>query len=392
MSGARGGDLTPDGVQKDVEERHELPRLELFARDLVGAPEKPGRAAAAPGEHPERVLRHRHVRGGRDALSEDVPDDDRQAPVLEHDEVVEIAAYVNVRRGLVHVPDLQPRHARELARKQRALHRLREVLLLLVEARVVDSERGLRGDGHGRLELRGRQRAPGVEGDDGEGRQHLPRCSEREHGGRRALAKERVEDPVSVLRRRVAGLEKNCPLRAHEPPGERCRERLRKGHQAGDYLFRPGVGDADSPCRQRFGTRIRHADDCEVGIQELDHRAGDRVQSRVERDALGERLGNRVEASELPGGVALRLERALEDLRELLRPLVEARVLHSDRELAREREQEPFFALLVRPRTPLEDPQSADRLVVDEQRDEERPADTAGRDDVLRARRVAGRS
>ena len=95
------------------------------------------------GERPEDELRHRHVGGRLDPVPGDVPENDREPAVGELEEVVDVAADVDPSCGLVDVADLEPRHRRQLAGQQRPLHRLRELLLLLVEAGVVDRERGL---------------------------------------------------------------------------------------------------------------------------------------------------------------------------------------------------------------------------------------------------------
>ena len=181
-------------------------------------------------------------------------------------------------------------------------------------------------------------------------------------------------------------------LRAHEPTRERSREWLWEGDKAGDDVLRARVGNMNGSSSQRFRAGVRHADDGHVGVEQLDHRARDTVQGRVEGEALRERLRDGVEAPKLPSSPAFRLERSFEDRRQLLRPLVQSRILNRDRELAREGEQQPLLPLPVRSRTPLEDGEGADCMVVDEERDEECPADAAGRDDGSRAQRVADRS
>jgi hypothetical protein len=116
-------------------------------------------------------------------------------------------------------------------------------------------------------------------------------------------------------------------------------------------------------------------------VEDLHHRARDRFEGRLEREALGEGARDVVQGAELVGRLTLGLERPLEDVSELLRPLVEARVLDGDGELRRERDQERLLALAVRPRARLEDAQSADHLVPDGERHEEGAADVARRDD-----------
>ena len=82
----------------------------------------------------------------------DVAEDDGEPPLVEREEVVHVAADLEPGRRLVGARQLEPRHLRQRARQQRLLHGLEEVLLLLVQARVVDRE--------GRV---GRERGGGVE-------------------------------------------------------------------------------------------------------------------------------------------------------------------------------------------------------------------------------------
>ena len=69
---------------------------------------------------------------------------------VQQEVVVEVATDVDACVGLVHGADVEPGHLGLCARQERALHRVREELLLLVEAGVVDRERGLAGDGERR--------------------------------------------------------------------------------------------------------------------------------------------------------------------------------------------------------------------------------------------------
>ena len=120
-------------------------------------------------ERPEDELRHRHVGGRIDAVPGDVPEHDGEPAVGELEEVVDVAADVDPRRRLVDAcPTSSPATAGSSRGQQRALHRLGELLLLLVEACVVDRERGLPatvqrrgehflGDRLGRVERHDRQ-------------------------------------------------------------------------------------------------------------------------------------------------------------------------------------------------------------------------------------------
>ena len=97
-------------------------------------------------ERAEHELRHRHVGRRLDAVAGDVAEDDREPAVLELEEVVDVAADVDACGRLVHLSDLEPFDLRLLAREERALHRVGELLLLLIEARVVDRECSLTRD------------------------------------------------------------------------------------------------------------------------------------------------------------------------------------------------------------------------------------------------------
>ena len=127
-----GADLLDDNVVRGGQER---PRLRVEAR-----------------ERAEDELRHRHVGGRVDPVAGDVAEHDRQPPVAGLQVVVDVSADADERRRLVDRADLEARDLRAEARQQRALHRVGERLLLLVEARVVDGERRLGGDEQRRVE------------------------------------------------------------------------------------------------------------------------------------------------------------------------------------------------------------------------------------------------
>ena len=133
------------------------------------------------GQRAEDELRHCHVRGGFDAVSRHVTERNREAPVGQLHEVVDVSADLDPRRRLVRSAELQPRKLRHRLRQQRALHGVREFLLLLVEARVVDRERGLCRDAHRlghRLSRHGRAR---THREDGQRGQHLGRSEYQVH-------------------------------------------------------------------------------------------------------------------------------------------------------------------------------------------------------------------
>ena len=100
-------------------------------------------------------------------------------------------------------------------------------------------------------------------------------------------------------------------------------------------------------------------------------------------EALGEGARDLVQPAQLAPRLALRLERALEHLAELLGALVQAGVLHGDGELARERDQKPLLSFAVGPRALLEDGERADHLVANDERHENRAADPAVLEDPV---------
>ena len=118
--------------------------------------------------------------------------------------VVDVAADADERGRLVDRTDLEPRHVRAEPRQQRPLHRVGERLLLLVEPRVVDRERGLGGDEQRGVEGLVRQRPARVERDERQRREELGGRGDRDDGRGRAALQERHEQPVRVpeLRRR----------------------------------------------------------------------------------------------------------------------------------------------------------------------------------------------
>ena len=159
MAGARARDLAALGVDHELDHRDELPGRDLGGDDLVRGGEEVARVEMLARERAEDELRHRHVGGRVDAVAHHVAEHDREPAVVEREEVVDVAADVDARRRLVDVAELEARQLGRRARQQRALHRVRERLLLLVQAGVVDRERGLAGDRERRLGDLARDRA-----------------------------------------------------------------------------------------------------------------------------------------------------------------------------------------------------------------------------------------
>ena len=134
---------------------------------------------------------------------------------------------------------------------------------------------------------------------------------------------------------------------AQEPLGRRRGHGLRPSEQLRCRVRELLIRDVQGPQLKHLAALVGHADGRRVEVEELDHAARDGVEGRLEREALREGVGDLVEAAELSRGAALGFERALQPLAELLGPLVQARVLNGDGELAREREQETLLPLPV---------------------------------------------
>ena len=372
VAGVRGGELAGLRVEDGVDHRQELAERDLLDDDVVRArEERPGLRIGA-GERAERELRHRHVRRGLDPLADHVADAHGDPPVLEREDVVDIAAHVDLRRRLVDVADLETRNFGERAREERSLHRLGEVALLLRQAGVVDREPRLRGDGGRGLECVGVERARRVERDQRQHADHLRRRDEWDDRGRRALGQERPEEGVvQADRARPRGEE---GLAAFDHAREvRIVEGPRAAEDGGGRAVEGGVGDMDRARLEHLAAAVRHAHDGRVDAEQLDHRRRDNLERPLEGKTPCELVRDLPEAAELAGAPPLGGERPLEDAAELLRALVQASVLDCDGQLARECDEEALLPLAVGPRPLTEDGERPDHLVADRERDHERP-------------------
>ena len=193
MTRARARDGAADAVDDDVAHADELADSDLAADHVVGGGEEVGRLRMLAGERAEDELGHRHVGRGVDAVPGDVSEHDGEPAVVEREEVVDIAADLHARRGLVQLADLQSLDDRPGAWQERTLHRVRELLLLLVQTGVVDREGRLGGNRRGRVDRLLRDRAARPEGEDAERGDHLGRQRDRDDGPRPAFLEERHE-------------------------------------------------------------------------------------------------------------------------------------------------------------------------------------------------------
>ncbi len=164
-------------------------------------------------------------------------------PSGERHVVVEVTADIDACRGRVHLADVEAFDCRANLRQERALHRVREVLLLLVEPRVVDRERGLAGDRDGGRDRRLVDRVVGTHRKQRQRAEHLGGRRDRDHRGSRAFLEERHEEcvrPTELVRRRnvdldrVAVAEETLDARA----GERLRTEEHRSHGCEQTILR----------------------------------------------------------------------------------------------------------------------------------------------------------
>jgi hypothetical protein len=286
---ARARDLAPARIDEEVEHRDELARADLVHDHLVRIREERRRIRPFPRERAEAELRHRHVGRCLDPLSGHVAEKHREAAALEGEEVVHVAAHLHARRGLVQVPDVETGNRGKLPREQRPLHRLGEVLLLLVEARVVDRKGSLRRDDHRRVDVFRLERPGRIDREQSERPENLTRLGHRKDGGGRALDEKGVEEPMHVLFLSGTRHEPDGPPGAEEAAGERRGHRLRAAENRRRRIAERRVGDVDSARLEHVAALVGHPDRGRIDLEEVDHRLRDGVERRLERQALRER-------------------------------------------------------------------------------------------------------
>ena len=233
-----------------------------------------------------------------------------------------------------------------LAGQERALHRVREELLLLVETRVVDGERRLAGDREGGGDGRRVDRTVGVERDERQRREHLRRRRDRQDDRRRALLEERAAGGRAARRARRSS---PPPIRSGvavaKDACERARERTGPHQEGAQRLGEARVRDAQRLRLEVVAALVGRTDHRGVDREVLDERVRHGVERPLERERLRERAGDGVERADLGRRLPLLRERLLALAAEALRLLVQLRVLHGDGELRGERAQQ---RLLVR--------------------------------------------
>ena len=272
-------------------------------------------------------------------------------------------------------------------RQQRALHRVRELLLLLVQASVVDRERRLRGDRERGLQRLGVDRPARIERDDRERRDDLGGRRDRQDRGGRSLLEERrqqlVRSPELCARRRVE--DERLP-RAEHPLDRKRREGLRALEDRARGFVDACVGNVQCARRQELAPLVRHADRGRVDVEQLDRVPRERIERGLEGEALRERPRHLVERAHAAGRLAFRRERALQIDAELLRLLVQERVLDCDGELRGERGQQRLLVLGGAAPELRVDGEQSDHLAAHRERQRERRLDPRFRRRAAQAR------
>ena len=107
MARARGAHDAGGGIDGQAGHGHERPSRKLTERHLVRLRQEVGRIRVQADERTERELGERHVGRGRDSVTARVAQHDRELPVRQREEVVDVASDLDPRRGLVDGSDLE---------------------------------------------------------------------------------------------------------------------------------------------------------------------------------------------------------------------------------------------------------------------------------------------
>ncbi len=133
-----------------------------------------------------------------------------------------------------------------------------------------------------------------------------------------------------------AGIEQQRPP-AGEEAAQARRQRLWPLQDRLDRLGHSLVANVQGLSDEGLAALIGHPDSDSVEPKQLGERSHERLERRLEREALGERPRDLVEGAQRSGGLLLRFERFTPFGISPLQLLVEARVLDGDRELRGER-------------------------------------------------------
>ncbi len=309
-------------------------------------------------------------------MARHVPEHHGEPAVAELEEVEDVAPDVDLRRDRVGGADLEPRRLGPLAREQRALHGVRELLLLLVQARAVERDGRVRRDPLRALERRGGDRPPRPQREEGQDGEELRGRVDGHDRPRPALLEERREERQLAAEAPYGGrIEPERPALPEQPPDRARRERLGAEEDRLRGVREPVVGDPEPSGHEHLPPLVGHRDQRRINVELADDRVDDGLEHPVDRClALAERLRDRVEGAELRGCAPLPPESGRQPFLLLLRLLVQPRVLHRHGDLARQRGEQGDLSGCERPAAGREDADEADRdepevLVVDPERD-----------------------
>ena len=112
----------------------------------------------------------------------------------------------------------------------------------------------------------------------------------------------RTGSPSAVSRARR---EDHGPTLREDALDERVGQGLRAGEHRGGRLAKRRVGDVHGPGLEHPAPLAGHADRRRVDAEDLHHRAGDRLEGRLEREAPREGVRDLEEPAQLMGGAAL---------------------------------------------------------------------------------------
>ena len=167
--------------------------------------------------------------------------------------------------------------------KQRALHRVRELLLLLVQTRVVDRERGLAGDRPRLVDDLRRDRRFRSHGKNRQRRQHLGGRRDRNGSSRPAVLEERDQRrgrKADLLHRPRRQGER---LPETEEPLERARAKRPGMREDGtSRLLDARLRDLQRARNEPFPPLVGQADERDVHVEHVHDRARQGVEGRVE--------------------------------------------------------------------------------------------------------------
>ena len=189
----------------------------------------------------------------------------------------------------------------------------------------------------------------------------------RRNGASRASAPPSASAAVGVEEERLVALEQLEQMPSRQllrPREERARRRV-------DAL----VVDVHGPRDELDPALVGHPDHGGIDTEQRHDRLREHVERRLEREALREGARDLVQRVEPLGRLALRRERLLALAAQLLRALVQPRVLDQHGELRGERDEQRALVGAQRPRLPRVDGEHADRLVADDERQRERRVD-----------------